>query len=307
MNLNITINIDDNYMQHAMAMLCSLYESNSSHTISLYVLSNSLSDDSKDCLNCITEKYNNFIFYCEVDESRLQGVKFRQERPLTMAAYYRLLLSDVLPSKIDKVLYLDCDLIVLGDLQPLFEIDLSNYALAATLDDFPLTYQHRVQLNMEADQKTFCSGVMLVNLEYWRKNGVTEKLLQYAKKEKPIVYFHDQDVLNFCFKKSWFLLSPKWNRIATDTKVRSAYLYRKFDLEEYFMEPIIIHYANLHTKPWMAASSPCKRYYIKYLNLSGFQNVKFKKSPLMISTKLFLILIKYNVIILFRKLFRCYS
>lgn len=85
-----------------------------------------------------------------------------------MAAYYRLLLSSVLPQNLDKVLYLDCDMIVMRDIQEIFKIEIDNYALAATIDKFPYTEKHRLQLHMEVGERTFCSGIMLVNLKYWR-------------------------------------------------------------------------------------------------------------------------------------------
>ena len=55
-----------------------------------------------------------------VDESKLEGVVFRKNRPLTKAAYYRVLLPEVLDVSIEKVLYLDCDIVVVGEVKELF-------------------------------------------------------------------------------------------------------------------------------------------------------------------------------------------
>ena len=119
-----------------------------------------------------------------------------------MAAYYRLLMTSVLPKDLDKVLYLDCDMIVLRDIHEIFNIELEHYALAAISDNLPYSEQHRLQLHMEVGERTFSSGVMLINLSYWRENNVESGLLEYAKRHREEVYLHDLDVLNYYFKKN---------------------------------------------------------------------------------------------------------
>lgn len=284
MELNVTINTDNNYIQHAMAMLCSLYENNKSNTIILHVLSNNLSEDNKKYLTSISDRYQNkTIFYC-IDDSKLDGVKFRSKRPLSNAAYYRLLLSSILPS-IDKVLYLDCDMIVLGDVSELFELELDNFALAASIDSTPCDQQHRLQLQLEADERTFCSGIMLINLNYWRKNGSEQKLIEYSKRDRKTVYYHDQDALNYVFKKKWFLLPPKWNKYAYSNSFPKYFNLHPFDVYEYRCEPKVIHYAAVDMKPWYNCKSCNRKLYIRYLEKSSFAPVKFSDVSLKIKIK----------------------
>ncbi len=274
MNFDVAINVDDNYIQHCMAMLCSLYENNSAHTISLHVLTKSLTETNKKLMDDLSSRYNNKCFFYVVDESPLEGVQFRSERPLSKAAYYRLLLGSVLPKEMEKVLYLDCDIIVLRDVSEIFQLELDDYALAASLDTFPYTQQHRLQLSMEAGERTFCSGVMLVNLKYWRDYNCEPKLLEYAKRHRKEVYLHDQDVLNYLFKKHWFLLPPKWNRDAYVHMCQEYSGYKSFDYKEYRESPMLLHYASVGIKPWYDAYTPFKAEYMKYLKFSGFQPVK---------------------------------
>lgn len=280
MNFDVVINLDDNFVQHAMAMLCSLYENNHLHVITVHVLTDHLSSKAKEYLQGLTDRYNNRIVFYNVDSTPLEGVQFREKRPLSMAAYFRLLLADILPNSIDKILYLDVDMIVLKDVSEIFELELDGYGLAATLDQMPYTSQHRLQLHIPANQKTFCSGLMYLNLSYWRENNVTPKLLEYAKRRRKEVHLHDQDVLNYFFKNSWFLLSPKWNRYATSNRALRCDGYQLFDYQEYCLDPYIIHYAAVGVKPWFAAPTPLKKLYIKYLKLSGYREIKFSKVSL---------------------------
>lgn len=277
MEMNIGINIDDNYIQHAMAMLCSICENNRNHNITLHVLHKNLSNQAKCILERLLIRYGNQVRFYEVDEYPLNGVQFRKKNPLSMAAYYRLLLAEVLPQNIEKVLYLDVDLLVLKDISEIFSLEIDDYALAATLDAFPYSDQHRMQLHMQADQKTFCSGVMLVNLKYWRNHDVTNGLLEYSKRHREVVFLHDQDVLNYYFKGKWFLLPPKWNRYAFLNRALRCEGYRLFDYKEYTLDPVILHYAAADMKPWYNCLIPQKKHYVKYLQLSGYDNILYKK------------------------------
>lgn len=274
MNFDVTINVDDNYIQHCMAMLCSLYVNNSEHKITMHILSKSLAEENKKLLSNLTAKYDNKCFYYEIDETPLEGVQFRSERPLSKAAYYRLLLCSVLPKNLEKVFYLDCDIIVLRDLSEIFQLELDDYALAASLDNFPYTQQHRLQLSMEVGERTFCSGVMLVNLKYWREHNCEPRLLEYAKRHRKEVHLHDQDVLNYLFKKQWFLLPPKWNRCAYVHQCTKYNGYKNFDYREFREAPMLLHYAAVGIKPWYDVYTPFKSAYITYLRLSGYQPVK---------------------------------
>lgn len=277
MRLDITLNTDDNYCQHASAMLCSLFENNKEHIFNVHILINSLSEQNRSFLQELGRRYNANVVFYEVDESVLKNVKFRSKRPLSKAAYYRILLSSVLDESIKKVLYLDCDMIVVGDVSPLFSLELENYALAASLDSFPLSDLHRRQLHMSVGEKTFCSGIMLINLDYWRLNKSEEKLIEYANRDREKVFYHDQDALNYVFKGKWFMIPPKWNRSAYFPVAQDSPYFQDFDIKEYKYNPVVIHYSDSVMKPWLDCLSCNKSLYINYLQKSGFNNVVFNK------------------------------
>lgn len=304
--LDVVINTDDNYIQHAMAMLCSLYENNIDQNIHLHVLTGLISEKSKNYIETLTLKYNNKVYWYFVDDKMLEGVHFRKNRPLSYAAYYRLLLAEVLPDCIKTVLYLDCDIIVLKDISEIFNLEIENYALAASIDTFPYSSIHRQQLQMEADERTFCSGIMLVNLDYWRENNVTDHLLAFAKIKREPTYLHDQDVLNYVFKKKWFLLPPKWNRVASAPRAIRNLGFRPFDYSEYAIDPILIHYAAVTLKPWYNGVSPHKSLYKKYLYLSRYNDVKFKNIPIKERIKNLILTYRYTFKLIVIKLFKYY-
>ena len=273
---HVTCNTDDNYAQHCCAMLCSLFENNKELEFHIHILTHSLTDDNKAQIGALCRRYYSSYTIYEVDESHLDGVKFRKKRPLTKAAYYRVLLPEVLDEDIDTILYLDCDIVVLDDISDIFEIDLKNYALAACIDASPYNTLHRNQLNLSMIDYAFCSGLMLINLKYWREHNAVEKLLEYSKRNRKEVFLHDQDSLNYVFKNQWFVLPPKWNRgVMSFFQIHPG--EKLYDFEEYDTAPKLIHYASNIAKPWYDVSFPERCFYLKYLKMSGFSPVYFEK------------------------------
>lgn len=289
---NITCNTDDNYIQHCMAMLCSVFVNNRT-SFHVHILTCRLSQKNKEEIQSLCDKYNNMLSVYYVNEEPLEGVQFRKKRPLTKAAYYRLLLSSIISDEIDKILYLDCDMIVKADISPLFSIDLSNYALAATADFMPTNDQHRQQLGFEIDERAFCSGIMMINLKYWRENQSEKDLLAFAKRPREVVYLHDQDVLNHVFRKKWFRLPPKWNRIVFNIIPGGSFTgYKKDDILDYLHNPIVIHYAN-KVKPWYDMWMPMKNQYMMYLKISGYQNARIEKLEIRKKIVYYMIVLKF--------------
>lgn len=283
MTYHINCNTDNKYLQHCMAMLCSLFETNSDKHFIVHILTGDLSEYNRQQLYTLANRYRNECKIYDVDETPLEGVLFRKNRPLTKAAYYRLLLPSYL-SNVHRLLYLDCDMIVLRGISPLFELELEDYPLAACIDPMPLSDQHRRQLHMSANSINFCSGVMMINLDYWRKCNAQEKLIEYAKRPKKEVLLHDQDALNYVFKDKWFLLPSKWNVIPGYIPVvkGSNSWMRNYDLYDYLYEPCIYHYANGIVKAWDDIWSPQQKLYKEYVLKSGmspiiYTPVSFKK------------------------------
>ena len=273
---HVICNTDDNYAQHCCAMLCSLFENNKGNVFHINILTHCLSETNASQINDLVNRYHSSITIHDVDETKLEGVKFRKNRPLTKAAYYRILLPEILDEGIETVLYLDCDIIILDKIVDIYDINIQNYALAACIDACPYNSHHRNQLGLSMTDLAFCSGVMLINLKYWREHEAEKKLLEYSKCEREPVYLHDQDALNYVFRNQWLVLPPKWNRgvlsffqILPNEKL--------FDYEEYDITPKLIHYASNIAKPWYKVCFPERSYYIKYLKLSEFKGVKFDK------------------------------
>ena len=247
---HICLCCDENYLRHCAVTMLSVLGSCAGNERSFQfhlLVGSTLSPDGNSKLMQFVHDHSIDLEIHLVDETRLGDVKFREARPLSKAAYYRLLLSSILPENIHTVLYLDSDLLVLRDISDLFKLDISYYALAATKDISGFDDEHRFRLELSYTQPYFCSGMMYVNLDYWRENRVENLLLEFARRERK-VYYHDQDALNYVFKGRWFRLSPAWNRFYP-----FFYSDRMFEDDggRYEMEhnPRIVHFFH-YFKPW---------------------------------------------------------
>ena len=126
MTYHVTCSTDDNYLQHCVAMLCSLFENNKEHDFCVHLLVHSLSQDGRDLITELGNKYNNKTIVYDIDNSLIENLKmnkgamFNGKQMYSIATYYRLFLPSLLSKDIDKILYLDCDVIVLKDIKELY-------------------------------------------------------------------------------------------------------------------------------------------------------------------------------------------
>lgn len=255
MNKSSTIHVacstDDNYAVLCGVMLYSLLaNSNDNKRMHIHILVSLLSKENRQKFSTQVEKFGAKLTFHAVNDALLEGCKYRtRKHQLSKAAYYRILLASLLPD-IDKVVYLDCDMVVLRDITSLMEIDISQYAVAA-VEDYDLLWipEHRQQLRFTASDRYFNSGFMLINLKYWREHDSEKQLLEFSKRERK-VFFHDQDAMNTVFKQSWLRLPPAWNHFNV-FQVRSENMFaNKKELQQFNKSPYVIHYGDRYFKPW---------------------------------------------------------
>jgi lipopolysaccharide biosynthesis glycosyltransferase len=271
MEYHICCSTDENYAQHCGVMLCSLFENNQNNKFVIHILISDLNDDTKSKLRSVVEYYASACVFHKVDESKLKGVQFRKKAPPSIAAYYRILLSSIMDKNISKILYLDSDIVVANNIMSIFNLDINNHALAA-VEDLLLENEHKMQLSLPYDIKYFNSGVMFINLDYWRENDSEAQLLEFSKQERK-VFCHDQDALNKIFRSQWFSLPHKWNKVHMRHSDNISFVDWR-DKYEYQKYPMIIHYVYF-PKPWVNFPViPYKRLYYKYLKLTPWKDVK---------------------------------
>lgn len=270
--MNIVCVTDNNYVQHCGVMLTSLFENNKGEEIHIYLLTEGLSEASKKSIENIIFNYNGYFHYYIIDKSYFEKCPIRKGDHVNIAAYYRLVISSVLPLEITNVLYLDCDLIIRKTLKEIFDINLKNKALAAVNELSACRHDSFVRLQYDSSYGYFNSGVLLVNLEYWRKNNIENKLFNYINMYHDRIVFHDQDILNAVLYNQWLPLSPKWNMI--EPFYYASIEPTNIEINSLLKAPSILHY-TWKRKPWhITCTHPLKKDYFKYLKLTEWKSYR---------------------------------
>lgn len=237
----------------AGVFLSSIKKTNNSNRITVFVLSEALTEESKNSLMKIVAGTYIILNFIKIDLSTLPPLPLEGKAHISVATYYRILLPFILPDDIDKVLYLDCDMLVLDDLLPLYNSDISKLNAAATIDMFNDDKRINERLMYAVDAGYFNAGMLLINLENWRRNKISEKAIDFIKNYPEKCEAHDQDALNHALNGSYLKVSARYNMqldFFCDYKyliVNSSYYP---DIENSRKNPCIIHFTG-PTKPWL--------------------------------------------------------
>ena len=210
--MHIACNIDSNYVQHCAVTMVSIFENNKDEAISIHIIARNLSDDDEEILREITNRYHNVIFFYEPDMKLLEGFNIRKfSKRISIATYYRCILSRLLPASIDKVIYLDCDIVILDSIRPFWDISLEGVGVAA-VEDMGCKEPERYKiLQYPMEYSYFNAGVLLINLDFWRKHDIAQACIDYFHKYPERILYNDQDLLNSVLYKDKKLVDIKWN------------------------------------------------------------------------------------------------
>jgi lipopolysaccharide biosynthesis glycosyltransferase len=298
--INILFSCDTNYAIPMTVCITSIFENNKENQIDIYILYSSLSEQQKKILIDLANQYNQNINLIPAPEyyfSTAPTLRWTKE------TYYRLLLNELLPQNLHRIIYIDCDTIVINSLLDLFNLNLGEYYIAALLEEYSLVHRKRLGLKEPGDY--YQAGVLLFDLNKCRTilnyDKATEIINFLGEKLKVV----DQDVINFIFDGKIKSLDKKFNNCEL-TNFEKNNFKRLFNIvnKKELRKTVILHYAA--SKPWNNIfSGSCEGIWYKYLKISPyssncykkFKKVKYKLIRLGIFKLLFFYYIKYNYII----------
>jgi len=276
--IHIAICTDDNYLIPVGVLMTSICENNS-QSITFHIVSLlPLKEKTKEAFQRITTQYKKDIRFYNKDLNKLNLLPEHQNGQLShvsIAAYLRLFLGDILPQSLQKVLYLDCDMIVVDDITPIWETNISKAAIACVPDAVEGDITYINNLHYSPAYGYFNSGVLLINLNYWRENGLVDKFIKFIIENPEKLRTLDQDVLNGILYNSKINLPLRFNvQYHHFLKIPqiSWELYED-QLAEAKKYPCIIHFTTPR-KPWFyPCQHPLTHLFIKYKNMTEWKDV----------------------------------
>ena len=185
----------------------------------------------------------------------------------------RLFMGDMLPETVERVLYLDCDTVVLQSLKHLWKENLEGSIVGAVME--PTIYETvKETIDLGEEDPYYNSGVLLVDLKQWREQEIQKKLLEFWKSRGGKLFASDQDVINGTLKGQIHTLMPRYNfftnyryfsyrELVHLGKTYKAVTPRELQIAK--KHPSIIHYMG-DERPWIAGNlNHYRRAYELYL------------------------------------------
>lgn len=255
--MNICVTVNSKYMRYLYVMLQSLYENNKKGSIDLYVLQRDFTDFDKKEISYITSQFGNRVYFIWVDEHKFDDMpRYKGGRNnLSLEIYFRLLLPELLPDDLNRVLMLDVDIVVNKDISELYEIDFEDKMLAAAPNmchNFEVRKEWRKWYPESRSNWThYNTGILMWNLEKIRETYPKEYIFRQAWKQKIETATFEEELFNVEFGEELIkeVSAEKWDYIVTHMHFFHNPKFEVYNsIQDIKRECAIVHYAAMN--PW---------------------------------------------------------
>jgi lipopolysaccharide biosynthesis glycosyltransferase len=261
--IHLAIAFDEGYVTPVYVFLTSLFANNAAATLTVHAIATGVSESQKEGLQRYARQhYAEIIFYSIGPE--LTADFPLPDRPgayITLATYYRLFFPQLLDQSIPRLIYIDVDTLIVGNLEALYRHPLDSNVIAA-VQEAEMEPRPDIEFPNLADY--FNAGVLLIDLPQWRTQDITKQALDIIATYGERLRYHDQDALNLVFRGNWKRADARFN-------LMKAYIPHDLPRRtsgDYLRDKVVIHY-NGALKPWHRACENRFRYlYQQYLQQS---------------------------------------
>jgi lipopolysaccharide biosynthesis glycosyltransferase/ADP-heptose:LPS heptosyltransferase len=272
---HIAFCVDDNYCRAMGGTIASIISNNPGQHFTFHVLAFALSDANAARLKQLEDMYPvRTELHLLNQEMFGQFSGFLRHSHYSLSIFTRLVLPSVLEGKTDRVLYMDADILCVGRMAELIDLDPGN-DIALVIPDVPYMAKRRVDALRLKHGKYFNSGVMLMNIARWQAEGITAQTLDVLLQRKQELRFPDQDALNIVLDGRARYISPRWNYIYD----LIAELQHNRTAFEPGAQAVIVHFAG-SVKPWAGwtGHAACDLFR-HYLGLSPWSGLALDAAP----------------------------
>lgn len=288
MCMNILYTCDNNYVWQMGISLVSLFESHPNKKINIYLICTGLSEVNKEKLNELVDKYSQNIRYIDLSELSLCPI-LKSNGRWPLICYARLFAYKVLKD-VNRLLYLDCDTVVLSNIESLFSDKYSSFPIYGA-KDFIGDYYKKL-IGMSKNSVNINGGVILFNLNLYKELNPDDKIISFLKDYGKRISYADQDVLNGTFWREFGFLDAKYDVMSIMKCFSYSEIlklkhptacYTKKEVDEASHSPCIIHYTGNYRfkRPWFHNSNhPYKNYFDYYKKLSPWKDLILQDSQI---------------------------
>lgn len=244
--IGVVASSDENYAAHLAVMFFSLLKNcPEPERIMLFCIDGGISETTRQGMQDDIKKAGggpiDFINFDTKKYAELPTIKH-----VTTSAYYRISIPELFDDSVKKVLYLDCDMVVKGNVIDLWSSDIEGYHLGAVENLSGHTYR---TLGIPQNEY-FNSGMLLINLDLWRRDNIPEEVFRFKVENPHRMGSNDQCALNGVLHERWKHLPLRWNhQKGLYRKSRQLDTFATEEIAEAIINPGIIHYIG-KDKPW---------------------------------------------------------
>ena len=243
MKIPVVLITNEGFAPYCATAMASILRNTVANTeVSFYILTAGLSQTAKDKLYGLKSIKECSIEFVQINRDEFKHLPVCHH--IQLESYYRFKLFSSFPH-LDKVLYFDSDIVVLGDVAEIFSINIDEYCVGMAIDAVKnigtIIANINKKLGKQPSSDYYNAGVMLVNLKKCRELDIEQKLFEWAKGNSEKLTWADQDVINV-------VMSGLIKEIPEEFNVQLSFRTTNVRLAE-LGEPKAIHYCGAH-KPW---------------------------------------------------------
>ncbi len=249
--MNILVSLDSNYIYPLCVMFRSLAKTNPHGHFDIYVAYSSLTEDDFSRMDSALTGTDAVVHRVPVDDKIFEGAPVLGR--LSKETYYRLLIGDILPESVDRLLYLDPDIVINGDLADFYNLDMQGKTVAAGTHLFGIIEKGNLaRLGMKKTSRYINAGVLLIDLDMWRKTVTLTQIFDFITANIKKLLLADQDVINVMFENSMLCIDERLYNL--DEKTFATYSKKtagtkRIDIDWVRKNTVVIHFNGKH-KPW---------------------------------------------------------
>ena len=263
--MNILVSVDGKYIKHLRVLLLSMRDHMQKEQLDVYLLHKSLTQEETAKLTSEMKKdYDIHVHPIQVGKTSFDEIKLNGH--FTIETMLRLVAAEVLPGSMERILWLDADIVICNDFSDFYNTDFDGAVIGACAENTTVFMDHGDRLGLGSEHIYFNAGVLLMNLIAMRQRNAVGTFTDILKQYDDMLKYNDQDILNIAFtgKDVKYFPSRLYNcRISSNFGMSDA------DYRKLMEECCIMHYAA-RSKPWdVMYTNHVERNYWKYARQDG--------------------------------------
>lgn len=264
--MNVMYLCNDAYVYIAAVSIISLLENNKDvDNIHIFIVGEEISQDNKNKLYQTVSSYNRDLSILDKpDIKRLIGCEVEMHWWIENV-FSRVFLGEVFKGYPDvkKLIYIDCDTLVVGKLSDLWEVDLEDHIAAGVLE--AMGNLHKKAIGLRNQDPYFNAGLILFDVRKWRDEDYDKKVVDFIRKVNGKMEYADESVLNGIAATNMKIISPKYNLTSLSIYFnlnevqeyrKPCFHYSKEEMKEALEDARVVHFTSsfMDLRPWMEGS-----------------------------------------------------